>query len=365
MSNPSLDTSLSQDLHAKSQPVDLSYDLEACTELMRGGSKSFFAASKLLPVRLRPPAIALYAFCRLADDAIDTGSDPMVAMQDLHSRLEAIYAGRPGPEDADRALTLVVHRYGIPSGLLEALLDGFLWDTQGRRYETLADVEAYGARVAGTVGAMMSLIMGASTDTAIARASELGVAMQLTNIARDIGEDARNGRLYIPRSWFREIGMDADAWLANPTFDARIAGFTQRLLLRADALYRRGEFGLSELSWDCRPAIQAARLVYAEIGKQLEREGLDSVNHRTVVSTRRKLALIARAASVAFMVPAAPAVALSPVPAIHYLVDIVSKERDPSEPTKLWTVPSRSFEERVEWMVDLFGKLEQRERTVR
>ena len=99
--------------------------------------------------------------------------------------------------------------------------------------------------------------------------------------------------------------------------------------------------------------------------KQLEREGLNSVNRRTVVSTRRKLALIARAASVAFMVPAAPAVALSPVPAIHYLVDIVSRERNPSEHAKPWTVPSRSFEERVEWMVDLFGKLEQRERTVR
>jgi phytoene synthase len=231
---------------------------------MRGGSKSFFAASRLLPVRLRPPAIALYAFCRLADDAIDEGDDPVLAMADLKSRLAAIYAGRPGAEDADRALTIVVHRYGIPSGLLEALLDGFLWDSQGRRYETLSDVEAYGARVAGTVGAMMSIIMGASTDTAIARASELGVAMQLTNIARDIGADAKMGRLYIPRAWFREIGMDADAWLANPVFDSRIAGFTQRLLLRADALYRRGEFGLAELPWDCRPAIQAARLVYAE-----------------------------------------------------------------------------------------------------
>jgi phytoene/squalene synthetase len=109
--------------------------------------------------------------------------------------------------------------------------------------------------------------------------------MQLTNIARDIGDDARMGRLNIPRAWFREIGMDADAWLANPVFDSRIAGFTQRLLLRADALYRRGEFGLAELPWDCRPAIQAARLVYAEIGKQLERAGLNSINHRTVVST--------------------------------------------------------------------------------
>jgi phytoene synthase len=348
-----------------SPPISLPYDLEACTELMRGGSKSFFAASRLLPVRLRPPAIALYAFCRLADDAIDEGDNPVLAMADLKARLAAIYAGRPGAEDADRALTIVVHRYGVPCGLLEALLDGFLWDSQGRRYETLADVEAYGARVAGTVGAMMSIIMGANTDTAIARASELGVAMQLTNIARDIGADAQMGRLYIPRSWFREIGMDADAWLADPVFDSRIAGFTQRLLLRADALYRRGEFGLAELPWDCRPAIQAARLVYAEIGKQLEREGLNSVNHRTVVSTARKLALIARAAAVALKAPAVPDVTLSPVPAIHYLVDIVSRERSPLSLDKPWKPPARSFDERVVWMVELFSRLEQREKSHR
>ena len=325
-------------------------DLDACRELMRGGSKSFFAASKLLPKRLRPPAIALYAYCRLADDAIDLVQDATLAMQDLQQRLDAIYEGRPGTQQADRALAHVVHHYGIPRGLLDALLDGFLWDAQGRRYETLADVEAYGARVAGTVGAMMSIIMGATTDTAI---------------ARDVGEDARNGRLYIPRAWFREIGMDADAWLAKPVFDARIAGFTQRLLLRADVLYRRGEFGLAELPWDCRPAIQAARLVYAEIGKQLEREGLNSVDQRTVVSTRRKLALIARAASVAVKAPAMPAVAISPVPAIAFLVDVVTRDRRPVTDNKPWTVPKRSFDQRVEWMVDLFGRLERRERANR
>ena len=259
----------------------------------------------------------------------------------------------------------MVHHYGVARGLLDALLDGFLWDSQGRKYETLADVEAYGARVAGTVGAMMSTIMGAASETAIARACELGVAMQLTNIARDIGEDARNGRLYIPRAWFREIGMDADAWLAAPMFDARIASFTQRLLMRADVLYRRGEFGLAELPWDCRPAIQAARLVYAEIGKQLEREGLNSVDHRTVVSTTRKLALIARAATVAVKAPALPAVALSPVPAIAFLVDVVGRDRSPTLENKPWTIPERSFDQRVEWMVDLFGRLEQRERARR
>jgi phytoene synthase len=159
--------------------------------------------------------------------------------------------------------------------------------------------------------------------------------------------------------------MDADAWLARPVFDARIAAFTQRLLLRADVLYRRGEFGLSELPWDCRPAIQAARLVYAEIGKQLERVGLNSVEQRTVVSTARKLALIARAAAVALKVPESPAVSLSPVPAIAFLVDVVSRDRRPVASHKPWTVPHRSFDQRVEWMVDLFARLEQRERTNR
>jgi phytoene/squalene synthetase len=99
----------------------LSYDLEACTELMRGGSKSFFAASKLLPVRARAPAIALYAFCRLADDAIDLGEDQDQAMRDLKSRLSAIYAGRPIAKDADRALTVVVpslrHSMWVTGGL--------------------------------------------------------------------------------------------------------------------------------------------------------------------------------------------------------------------------------------------------------
>lgn len=367
MSNLMLEREQTSSADAVTSPAiaSMAYDLEACTALMRGGSKSFFAASRLLPTRVRTPAIALYAFCRLADDAIDDGADQKAAMRDLKARLAAIYSGRPGAEDADRALTVVVHRYQIPIGLLEALLDGFLWDSEGRRYETLADVESYGARVAGTVGAMMSLIMGASSPTAIARACELGVAMQLTNIARDIGEDARNGRLYVPRSWFRELGMDADAWLANPVFDQLIAGFTQRLLLRADVLYRRGEFGLIELSRDCRPAIQAARLVYAEIGKQLERSGLNSIDHRSVVPTARKLTLIARATTVAFKAPSVPAVSLSPVPAIQYLVDIVRQEHDEETVMQAAVIPHRSFDERVEWMMDLFERLEQRGRVAR
>jgi phytoene synthase len=345
-------------------PSTAAYDLQALRGLMRGGSKTFFAASLLLPPRVRAPATALYAYCRLADDAIDLGQDVHAEMRDLRARLGAIYDGRPGAADADRALCQVVHRFAIPRELLDALLEGFLWDAQGRRYETLADVQDYGARVAGTVGAMMALVMGTRSPGALARACELGVAMQLTNIARDVGEDARNGRLYLPRQWLREDGLDPELWLRQPAFNPAIARATARLLAVAEALYRRAEHGVAELPMDCRPAIQAARLVYAEIGHQLQRKGLDSVNQRAVVSRRRKLGLIARATGAAFMPAQYPLGDPAALPAVQYLVDAVSRAQPPL------ALPSfaprararRTFDQRMEWATDLYARLEQQDR---
>ncbi|MCU0965656.1 MAG: phytoene/squalene synthase family protein [Burkholderiaceae bacterium] len=332
------------------------YDLQACRKLMRGGSKSFFAASLLLPARVCAPASALYAFCRLADDAIDLGQDPAAEMAGLRRRLDAIYDGRPAAQDADRALAHVVHRFALPRLLLDALLEGFLWDATGRRYETLEEVQDYAARVAGTVGAMMALVMGAHTPRALARACELGIAMQLTNIARDVGEDARNGRLYLPRQWLREAGIDPDAWLRAPRFDTTIAGVVDRLLQTADALYRRAEHGVAELPRDCRSAILAARLVYAEIGVQLQRDGLDSVTRRTVVSKRRKLALIARAAGAALR-PPPPLIGVPALAAVQFLVDAASEQPlaaavlpVPAGP------PRRSFDERMAVVIGLFER---------
>lgn len=336
--------------------ADPGYDMQVCRRLMRGGSKSFFAASLLLPARVRGPATALYAFCRLADDAVDLGDDAHAAMAALRSRLDGIYAGRPADIDADKALACVVRQHEIPRALLDALLDGFYWDAQGRRYETLADLHDYAARVAGAVGAMMALVMGTRAPQALARACELGVAMQLTNIARDVGEDARNGRLYLPRRWLAEAGIDADTWLQAPRFDGRVAAVVQRLLREADTLYRRAEHGIAALPRDCRPAIRAARLVYAEIGVQLERSGLDSVNRRMVVSTPRKLALMARASGAAWFAPGKPATVMPALPAIQYLVD-ASPRPAPTPP-----LPSRSFAERAVWVIDLLERQQSRAR---
>jgi phytoene synthase len=147
---------------------------------------------------VRDSATALYAFCRLADDAIDEGDTETGArtraLATLAQRLDAAYTGRPHDDPADRAFAQIVAQHHIPRAVPEALLEGFAWDLQGRRYETLADLHDYAARVAGTVGVMMAMLMGVRAPAALARACDLGIAMQLTNIARDVGEDARAGR---------------------------------------------------------------------------------------------------------------------------------------------------------------------------
>ncbi len=341
-------------------------NLLASEALMRGGSKSFFAASRVLPRRVRGPATALYAYCRLADDAVDGQGDANVpeseVMAILHARLERVYRSDASLPEVERALSEVVKRYSIPQALLSALLEGFEWDKQGRTYETLADVQAYAARVAGTVGAMMSLIMGTRSEAALARACELGVAMQLTNIVRDVGEDARNGRLYLPRAWMREEGIDPEVWLQNPIFTSAISRVVARVLAAADDLYERAALGIAELPRDCRPAIQAARLVYAEIGREVERAGLDSLSRRAVVSQARKRVLMLRSLSAAIQVPASKAgrsaASLRPLPAIEFLVHAARRSNN-----EQGFQAGGSFYDRTVWVISLFERMAERQRS--
>ena len=151
---------------------------------------------------------------------------------------------------------------------------------------TLDELRAYAARVAATVGAMMTVLMGVRDPDTLARACDLGVAMQLTNIARDVGEDARMGRLYLPRAWLHEAGLDPDAWLQAPRFSAPLAEVVLRLLAAADTLYRQVDAGVARLPLACRPGINAARFLYADIGHEVLRRGGDSVRQRAVVPRR-------------------------------------------------------------------------------
>ena len=268
-------------------------DFAACRAMLRAGSKSFAAASLLLPARVRRPAAALYAFCRMADDAIDEADDPG-AVDELRRRLDLAYEGRPFDSPIDRAFARVAAEQEMPRQLMDALIEGFAWDAEGRRYATIADLCAYGARVAATVGAMMTVLMGPRDTDTLARACDLGVAMQLTNIARDVGEDARNGRLYLPGAWLEDARVDAHAFLRNPVFDEKIGSVIERLLRYASCLYTRSDVGIAMLPSDSRAAIRAARLIYADLGREIASARFDSVSRRAVVSTRRKLWLVLR-----------------------------------------------------------------------
>ena len=270
-------------------------DRAACREAIIGGSRSFFAASRLLPERVREPAFALYAFCRLADDAVDLSSAKCDALARLRARLAAAYAGRPHDDPADRCFADMIARHAMPRALPEALIEGLAWDAEGRRYRDLSGVRAYAARVAGAVGAMMCVLMGAREPSTLARACDLGVAMQLTNIARDVGEDARAGRLYLPQDWMRAAGLDPDDFLAAPRFTPALGEVVGALLAEAERLYDRAAWGVRGLPRAARPAIRAARLVYREIGREVARRGFDSVTGRAVVPAARKRALVALA----------------------------------------------------------------------
>lgn len=299
-------------------------DMAACRAMIRTGSLSFHAASRLLPPRVRDPALALYAFCRVADDDVDETQDKANAVLRLQERLERIYAGRPEARPSDRAFAAVIADFDLPRALPDALLEGLAWDATGRRYRSLSDLHAYSARVAAAVGVMMCVLMRVRDPDALARASDLGLAMQLTNIARDVGEDARAGRLFLPLDWLNEAGIDAEAFLADPRPSDALARVTARLLRVARDLYQRSEAGVFNLPADCRMGILAARYIYAAIGSQLARQGHDSVTRRARTSAALKAGLMGRAIAVAALTHVLPRPAqlhARPVPETAFLIE--------------------------------------------
>ena len=303
-------------------------DMAACRAAIRTGSLSFHAASRVLPAKVRDPALALYAFCRVADDEVDEGADKAGAVLRLRDRLELVYQGRPRDGYADRAFAAVVEDFDMPRALPEALLEGLAWDAMGRRYEALSGVLDYSARVAAAVGAMMCVLMRVRDADALARACDLGLAMQLTNISRDVGEDARAGRLFLPLDWLREEGVEVGAFLADPSASPGVRRVTARLLREADRLYQRSEAGVAALPLACRPGIFAARHIYAGIGGHVARAGFDSVTRRARTGRGQKLGWMMLAglrAAVSPVMPQAAVLHARPAPEVAFLVDAAAR----------------------------------------
>ena len=298
-------------------------DLTACYKIIKEGSHSFFSASKLLPKYVRDPAIVLYAFCRIADDTVDSVNGETDPIRSLKIRLFDAYSGSPRDNAIDRAFAQLVNNSRMPIELPLALLEGLEWDTLGIRFETLSDLHAYSARVASAVGVMMCVLMKVRDKDVLARACDLGAAMQLTNIARDIGEDARNGRIYIPLQWMAEEELNERLFLNNPKHCPKVARLAQRLLIEADRLYLRAEAGLSCLPLKCRPGIFAAKHIYDKIGKHIAASNYDSISKRAYTSKVEKVAYlalsVANTATVSLM-PKSAMVHAAPLKEMEFLI---------------------------------------------
>jgi len=249
--------------------------------IIRRHSKSFAMAARLLSPAVRGHAEKLYAWCRYADDAIDLAPTPLaavVALADLRADLDAIYAGRPVNSPAGKMLATVVSDIRLPREYPDELLAGMAMDAAGTRYRTLDELLLYCHRVAGVVGLMMCHAMGVADERSAVHAGHLGIAMQLTNIARDVAEDWSRGRLYLPLDW-----LDGEPPQDRPLEDATTAPVVRRLLDVADRYYASGEAGLIHLDRRSRLAVRVARTVYAEIGSEVRRAGCRPSAGRAVV----------------------------------------------------------------------------------
>lgn len=264
-------------------------------------SKSFALASRVLSPSVRDDTAALYAFCRRADDAVDLdGARPKRdAVATLEAELASVYAGEAQPDATLAAFQEVVQRHRVPRTYPAELLAGMRMDAEDFSYAHIGDLYTYCYRVAGTVGLMMSHVLGVTDASALRHAAHLGMAMQLTNVCRDVREDWNRGRLYVPDALLAGLGKaDLGARLGESLpEDAReaLASSTRFLLSRADALYASGDRGIPFLPFRAAAAVRTARLVYADIGRVILERNADPFAPRAVVPTGRKLRLAARA----------------------------------------------------------------------
>jgi len=273
---------------------------QQCLESMKKGSLSFFLASRLLPREQRLAIFRLYMWCRYCDDQIDQASlrgareELPQILTDLKERTSRCYHTLDHDNPVFRAFALLVQEYRIPIEYPLELLAGMEMDINHFHYRSFDDLLLYCYRVAGTVGLMSCHVFGVRDESALGYADSLGRAMQLTNIARDIVDDASLNRVYIPDEWFVGKALNPHEIL-QLTDRQSLVPIAARLVSEAEILYQQGEDGLILLPWQCALAVSAARHIYAEIGCRVVSRGPKAWDTRTWIPTTRKLALVWRA----------------------------------------------------------------------
>jgi 15-cis-phytoene synthase len=268
------------------------------------GSKSFAMASQLFDPATRDRAVLLYAWCRHCDDVIDgqvlgegrndDRRPPAERLAEVEAMTEAALAGRPQGHPAYFALAQVVAECGIPARYARDLVEGFRIDMEERPFRTFDDTLAYCYHVAGCVGVMMAIVMGVSPadKPVLDRASDLGIAFQLNNIARDVVEDSMNSRRYIPDDWLASVDL-APTSFAFPPHRRQLARLVARLVFAAEDYEASAGWGTAALPWRSAWAVLAAARIYGDIGRKVRDLGAPGLDSRVVTSRAEKLRAVA------------------------------------------------------------------------
>lgn len=265
--------------------------LEAKATIFKG-SKSFSLASLFFSAEEQAAVHLLYAWCRYTDDQIDEATDPSAGatvLSELRQQTRLAFTDAEIKHPVFRGLQIVVMKYRIPHVYAEELLNGYEMDLVKKSYDNFHELDLYCYRVAGVVGLMMCHIMGLSDTRALRQATRMGMAMQLTNIARDVQTDFQMGRVYLPADLLREFGVDPRAPMDIRT-EPGLMRALEVLIRRAETMYREADEGLLKLPWRAAVAVASARWIYSEIGRKLLQT--QDVRNRTVVGFVRKLALL-------------------------------------------------------------------------
>lgn len=272
--------------------LDSAYDY--CARVTRTHSRTFYMASSLLPYEKRRAAQALYAFCRSTDDLIDKTRG--LAQADEVFANWRVRLSNPHPAAHDPvplAWADAQARYRIPRGYADQLITGIVRDRTQNRYQTFAELTEYCYGVASTVGLMSMHIIGFESRDAVPYAVKLGIALQLTNILRDIGEDWRAGRMYLPLDELAEFGLN-EAILAAARVDDRWRAFMRFQIDRVEHLYDEAAPGIALLNADGRFAIAAAAGFYRAILGDIQAHDYDVFNRRAHVGLWGKVSRLPR-----------------------------------------------------------------------
>jgi phytoene synthase len=281
--------------------LSLAEAYELCRKVQKAHSRTYYFSTRLFPAEVRPHVQALYAFMRYADEIVDTPHDlplnaQLAVLEEFEAETLAAVSGEEVPNPILRAYADTVSRCDIDPETITAFMNSMKMDTRVFRYPTFSDLETYTYGSAAVVGLMMCRVVGAVDHRADRHAEALGVAMQLSNFLRDVGEDWRRGRVYLPMEDLARYGY-TEQDLASGVVDERFVALMRFEIDRARSLYGVADEGIKYIPRGRRFPVVVARELYAAILDRIEAQHYDVFRRRAQVSRPAKLLCAARCAA--------------------------------------------------------------------